>query len=172
MHIHVNSHTTFGTLSFWFILFRSSFPTLHISLGVYKKLYDLFEEECHKLDVFILEHKAKAVDESDTSEHPTNFGNQIKAEAMRKTQLAADLQKSRLQLEDLEDELPLDLLDFSNDHPTNNSAIKVKQLRDNIADMVCIIVYAFSYNLFCALSFFPIFSYYNWFYFLSTHPPF
>ena len=147
-------------------------PTLHISLGVYKKLYDLFEEECHKLDVFILEHKAKAVDESDTSEHPTNFGNQIKAEAMRKTQLAADLQKSRLQLEDLEDELPLDLLDFSNDHPTNNSAIKVKQLRDNIADMVCIIVYAFSYNLFCALSFFLVFSYYNWFYFLSTHPPF
>jgi len=56
-------------------------PGLHISLGIFQRLFDLLEAECHNLDLQYAEHYSMAGD-------PTSF-----AEYARNVQQLASLQK-------------------------------------------------------------------------------
>ena len=91
---------------------------------------DIFENECHQLDLAILEQQAVTADEDRVT--TINFDQQIKAEALRKKNLLTALQATRLQLENIEDDIPLCV-----QHNADNDSInKAGQLRENIADMV------------------------------------
>ena len=123
----------------FFLLGQVIVPTLHISLGVYKRLYDLFELECHQLDVEIL--KERAIASSLEDEHDdnltTNFDKKVADELSRKRIIAKDLEEKRPQLEDLEEDIPLlhvhDLHNTTGDEKVN----RVHMLRADIAEMVC-----------------------------------
>ncbi|XP_038062362.1 uncharacterized protein LOC119732830 [Patiria miniata] len=81
-------------------------PTLHISLGVFKKLYDLFERDCHDLDLELFHLRVKAQDNSDL----TNFDDQVANEIERLRRIQEQLHDKRSALESAEEDLPLYVL--------------------------------------------------------------
>ncbi len=105
-------------------------PTLHISLGVFKRLYDLFEQAYHELDVAILKERAIArdIDDNFEDDSTTDFDKKVDNEQCRKRTIKRDLQEKQAQLEDLEEDIHLPLL--HNHHGVNI-------LRADIAEMVC-----------------------------------
>ncbi|XP_071796167.1 uncharacterized protein [Asterias amurensis] len=86
-------------------------PSLHISLGVFKKLFDLFESDCHRLDEHLFKLRAQVEDEDedeDEDEHrDTNFDVQIATSVKQRNHIAEQLTKKKSRLEELEDDLPL-----------------------------------------------------------------
>ena len=81
-------------------------PTLHISLGVFKKLFDLLEKECHSMDVELLHLRVRTED----SAGRTNFDDQVVAERERQDNVKQILEEKRNDLERAEEELPLHVL--------------------------------------------------------------
>ncbi|XP_038050937.1 uncharacterized protein LOC119724100 [Patiria miniata] len=111
-------------------------PTLHISLGVYKRLYDLFEMECHRLDVEVLKQRAigRSLDDEDDS-LATDFDKKVEDELSRQRRVEKDLQEKRNNLEELEEEVPLPLLNDLHNSTGNEMVNKVQMLRADIAEM-------------------------------------
>ncbi|XP_033646390.1 uncharacterized protein LOC117305619 [Asterias rubens] len=106
-------------------------PTLHISLGVFKRLYDLFEQACHELDVAILKERAIArdIDDDFEDDSTTDFDKKVENELCRKRTIKRDLQEKRDQLEDLEEDIPLPLLD--NHHGVNVLRADIAEMENN-----------------------------------------
>ena len=75
---------------------------------MFKKLYDLFELECHPLDVDILQQQARAKSQDDDEDESmtTDFDKKIAAELSRKKKVEKDLEEKCKELEDLEEEIP------------------------------------------------------------------
>ena len=69
-------------------------PTLHISLGVFKKKFDLLEKECHSLDVELLHLRVRTED----SAGRTNFDDQVVAERERQDNVKQILEEKRMTL--------------------------------------------------------------------------
>lgn len=112
-------------------------PTLHISLGVYKKIFDLFELDCHELDVAILKERLEAEDDTSNS----SFDQQVASEAARKHDLEQLLLQKHREVAHIEDRLPLNLLnDDTNDHHPQHGGLltQLRQLRTEITELVCI----------------------------------
>ena len=108
-------------------------PTLHISLGVFKKVYDLFEEECHMLDVTILKERLEAEDDANC----THFDQMVASEASRLDRLQRDIQVQQSELERLQDELPLNLLNsLTDNHAYSDVANRVDKQKADIATLV------------------------------------
>ncbi|XP_038062601.1 uncharacterized protein LOC119733094 [Patiria miniata] len=54
-------------------------PSLHISLGNFKQMYEL-EEHCHKLDYTLFKLRVTHADNDDDEEDPTNFDKRVTEE--------------------------------------------------------------------------------------------
>ncbi|XP_038053533.1 uncharacterized protein LOC119725985 [Patiria miniata] len=109
-------------------------PTLHISLGVYKKLFDLLERACHDLDVKLFQLRVTSQDH----EEGTNFDDQIAAEIQRQNKIQQDLTEKRSALEQAEEELPLYALRNNcdkMDEAFRDTATSVFKLRADIRDL-------------------------------------
>ena len=89
----------------------------------------MFEEHCHNLDVDIVKERIEA-EEADSTR--TNFDCQVAAEANRKDQLQEQLHQKHLELDKLEEEMPLNQLH----DPGSDGANMVQQLRTDIFEMV------------------------------------
>ncbi|XP_071796273.1 uncharacterized protein [Asterias amurensis] len=89
-------------------------PSLHISLGVFKKLFDLYESACHELDLKLFKLRYEH-DEVDTDAARSNFETQIDAEIKHQIDKKIQLTEKQNQLEQLEEDLPLYILQ----HETN-----------------------------------------------------
>ena len=86
-------------------------PSLHISLGVFKKLYDLFEGECHDLDSHLFKLRADAEVDSDEDDlEVNNFDAQVSASISKQHNISKQLQDKQARLEEIEDDLPLYVL--------------------------------------------------------------
>ena len=89
-------------------------PSLHISLGIFKKLFDMYEEQCHELDMKLftlcVTNPADEDDLDDDTPPLCNFDQQVNAEYKRQILLRDDKQKKEEELEQIEEELPLHLL--------------------------------------------------------------
>ncbi len=59
-------------------------PTLHTSLGVFKKLYDLFEKACHGLDLQLFRMRVSV---GDAEQEQNNFADEVAAEVQRHQQI-------------------------------------------------------------------------------------
>ncbi|XP_022110640.1 uncharacterized protein LOC110990110 [Acanthaster planci] len=81
-------------------------PTLHISLGVFKKLFDAFESACHRVDMQLFQVRVA----TEGQEQKNYFDYRIRNEIERQQKIQKDLEEKRLQLIDAEDELPLHVL--------------------------------------------------------------
>jgi predicted nucleic acid-binding Zn-ribbon protein len=79
---------------------------LHISLGVYKKLYDLFERDCHEVDLELFHLRVQAQDNFNL----TNFDDQVRDEKERLGRIQEQLHEKRVALESAEEDLPLYVL--------------------------------------------------------------
>ena len=84
-------------------------PSLHLSLGIYKKLFDLFESACNDLDLQLCQLRAQH-DDTDLPSS-SNFEDQIITEAKRQQEISAVLAENRVSLEKIEEDLPLCVLD-------------------------------------------------------------
>ena len=90
-------------------------PSLHISLGVYKRLFDLLEEDCNALDNTIFHHQVtdEDIDEEEDDFQSNNFTQNILSARADISKLKESLEKKQAQLEELKDDLPLQLLKLS-----------------------------------------------------------
>ncbi|XP_033116827.1 uncharacterized protein LOC117116845, partial [Anneissia japonica] len=83
-----------------------SVPSLHISLGVFKKLFDMYESEAHEIDCHMYECRKKTSDEDD------KFGSSVFKKLIQnniKTQLECKnkIEKKEQRLAEAEEEMPL-----------------------------------------------------------------
>ena len=104
---------TWPTCIFFDCYFQVVVPSLHLGLGIYKKLFDNLEGECHDLDNII--YKAMVMDADDNPE-PTctsNFEQRIEKQIQKNKQVDREISKHKEQLEELLDEIPLYLLQES-----------------------------------------------------------
>ncbi|XP_071787541.1 uncharacterized protein [Asterias amurensis] len=81
-------------------------PSLHISLGIYKKLFDMFESSCHNIDLKLYKWSVEFADEDDDNS-ATNFEQQISNEFERQQKIDSVMTQKQKELEQLEEELPL-----------------------------------------------------------------
>ena len=83
-------------------------PTLHMSLGIFKKLYDMLEESCHRIDVQLFQLCVSHFDSSDPAEN--NFDQLAMQQCKTEEKMKADKAKKEAELDQIEEELPLHLL--------------------------------------------------------------
>ncbi|XP_038062353.1 uncharacterized protein LOC119732823 [Patiria miniata] len=102
-------------------------PSLHISLGIFKKIYDLLESDCHSLDVRLFKLRVEGADEDDDDDE-FNFDQAVVAEVRRQQELQHQLLQKRESLEELEEELPLFQLQS---HP------QAQQIHGEYREMIC-----------------------------------
>ncbi|XP_072051754.1 uncharacterized protein [Amphiura filiformis] len=126
-------------------------PSLHVSLGIFKRLYDLLEEECNTLDNTIFNYQVECEEEASQDSQDSqdlvdnNFTQTIRSAKNRLHALKTSIQKKEAKLEDLIEDLPLQLLKLSqveNDKvPTDDDdalqdiIVKQQCLREQIAQM-------------------------------------
>ncbi|XP_072027206.1 uncharacterized protein [Amphiura filiformis] len=126
-------------------------PSLHVSLGIFKRLYDLLEEECNTLDNTIFNYQVECEEEASQDSQDSqdlvdnNFTQTIRSAKNRLHALKTSIQKKEAKLEDLVEDLPLQLLKLSqveNDKvPTDDDdalqdiIVKQQCLREQIAQM-------------------------------------
>ena len=89
----------------------------------------MFEEQCHNLDIEIVKER---IDAAETDATGTNFDNQVAAEATRQDQLQAEIRKKSLQMEQLEEEMPLNQIH----NPSSKEVTPLQQLEADIVAMV------------------------------------
>ena len=116
-------------------------PTLHISLGVYKKLFDLLERACHGLDVKLFQLRVTCKEH----EQGTNFDDQVITEIQRQDKIQQELAEKQAALEEAEEELPLHILNNESeledmDEAFRETATSVFKLRADIRDLVILCV--------------------------------
>ena len=77
----------------------------------FKKLYDLFEGECHDLDSHLFKLRADAEVDSDEDDlEVENFDAQVSASISKQHNISKQLQDKQARLEEIEDDLPLYVL--------------------------------------------------------------
>ena len=81
-----------------------------MSLGIFKKLYDMLEERCHHLDVELFSLSVEHTDQSDSPSSDHNFDQRIKEEWIHQQKVKDEINKKEEELEQIEEELPLYLL--------------------------------------------------------------
>lgn len=112
-------------------------PTLHISLGIFKKLYDLLENSCHKIDFTLYQLRVQNADKDDDCSN--NFDLKVAEEFERQQKLKKDQASKQKELEQVEEELPLEVLQQSlrNDkHIFQGMANRAFTLRQQLQEMV------------------------------------
>ena len=126
------------TLIYIFPSFQVILPSLHISLGVYKKLFDLLEDHCHKIDIRVFKLRLQHTDLSDVPECKSNFDQQILAAYKAQQKLQTDIDRKKSELEEIEEELPLQMLygQIKGDDHLSNVAQRAVQLRTQLQNLV------------------------------------
>ena len=79
-----------------------------MSLGIFKKLYDMLEESCHELDVRLFKLCVVHSDSSDLSDN--NFNQRAMEECQHQAKMEDEKATKAAELEQIEEELPLHLL--------------------------------------------------------------
>lgn len=108
---------------------------MHISLGVYKKLYDLFERDCHEVDLELFHLRVQAQDNFNL----TNFDDQVRDEKERLGRIQEQLHEKRVALESAEEDLPLYVLQNEMEEIDDNfrdAATLAFKLRSDIQALV------------------------------------
>ena len=68
----------------------------------------MFEAECHKIDLKLFKLRVEHIDED--QDVTTNFDQKVAEEFQKQQQLATSITEKRLELEQVEDDLPLYIL--------------------------------------------------------------
>lgn len=117
-------------------------PSLHISLGVFKKLFDLFESNCHELDGQLFKLRTQSYDDDDDENAGTNFEEQIASSVQKRNTVAQQLREKQSRLDELEDDLPLYVLQHTEqqevDAEFRQMARDTYQLRVDVHGLVSI----------------------------------
>ena len=85
-----------------------------MSLGIYKKLFDLFESRCHAIDLKLYKLRVQYTDQDDMLQETSNFDEKVAAECVRQHKLDKEKAEKEQELEQLEEELPLRVLQHLN----------------------------------------------------------
>ena len=114
-------------------------PSLHISLGVFKKLFDLFESECHRLDEHLFKLRAETEDDDEMTS-TNNFDEQVTTSIKKRNSIAQQLRDKKSRLDELEEDLPLFVLQHTEMQQVNAEfhllAKETCQLKMGILDLV------------------------------------
>ncbi|XP_072047968.1 uncharacterized protein [Amphiura filiformis] len=106
-------------------------PSLHIGLGVFKKMYDMLEVDANNIDSKIYKHRVGDIDDDDddddddviaTKQH-SNFDQAIMRRISEKDRVKETIEKKKEQVEDMFDDIPL-------------ASIKKKRQKKDVANML------------------------------------
>ena len=126
-------------LSVFFFFHKVVLPSLHMSLGIFKKIYDMFEAECHKIDLKLFQLRVQHADEEELMSN--NFDQRVAGEFQKQQQLTTDIAEKKEELEQVEDDLPLHILQQNlpqADKVFREMANRAYTLRQEIEELVSI----------------------------------
>ena len=127
-------------------------PSLHMSLGIFKKLFDMLEAQCHELDMKLFSLCVTNTDEDDDDATPEcNFDQQVYAEYKRQILITEEKQKKEEELEQVEEELPLHLLQNNLqaiDQTFQDMAKRAFTLRQELQELVSLFLQFFKFIFF------------------------
>ena len=98
----------------------------------------MLEDHCHKIDVRIFKLRVQHTDLSEVSACKSRFDHQILAPYRAQEQLQSDIAKKRSTLEEIEEELPLQMLyrQIKGDHHLSSAVKRPVQLRTQLQNLV------------------------------------
>lgn len=112
-------------------------PTLHISLGVYNKIYDKLEEDASVIDQKIFRHRVK--NPEDETDAKTNFNQSIQSKIKERANIQKAIHKKQEDIEEALDNIPLKHIK----KPSQNikkTLETIGQARQEINEMVIIYI--------------------------------
>lgn len=109
-------------------------PTLHISLGIYQKIYNKLEDSCNDIDAIIFHHRIQNNDPKGSS---TNFHEVIQQQLDFNKIVKNKIQEKHDQIEELEEEIPLAL----NAEALNKIFTAIHLLRQDKTKLVAILYF-------------------------------
>ncbi|XP_071950201.1 uncharacterized protein [Antedon mediterranea] len=109
-----------------------SVPSLHLSLGIFKKLFDMLETEAHSIDCLIYSLR-KNGELDDTSE--SKFDKIIQHQIQTQIDIKEKIEEKKLKLTEMEDAMPLIYLKGSVDGSIITNVGKIVKLREEIESL-------------------------------------
>ena len=109
-----------------------------MSLGIFKKLYDMLEEKCHEIDMHLFRLCVKHSEDND-DQSDNNFDQCVKEEYIRQNKVKVEKTAKQAELDQIEEELPIYLLQKdlqSADGVFNDMARRAFALRQELQEMV------------------------------------
>ena len=100
LHFNYGFHTVI-------FLIQVVLPILHMSLGIFKKLYDMLEESCQDIDVQLF---TLCVKHNEVDNPSNNFDQRVKEEYARQLRTKKEREAKLAEMDRIEEELPLYLL--------------------------------------------------------------
>ena len=79
--------------SVFFFFHKVVLPSLHMSLGIFKKIYDMFEAECHKIDLKLFQLRVQHAYEEELMSN--NFDQRVAGEFQKQQQLTTDIAEKK-----------------------------------------------------------------------------
>ena len=104
LYVQLQHRYEIGLALYTNFFFQVTTSSLHMWMGVFQKLFDMFVREVHKLDQSAFMGKVRVTEEDDLGE--TLFDEHIKAEQTRVEKLKKDLEIKEEELEDIKSEVP------------------------------------------------------------------
>ncbi len=120
-------------------------PTLHIGLGVFKKIVDMMEDEANAIDAKIFHHRVAGDDSDSDDDVPlakvkqhkvTNFDQAIEKRIKERQQIAGIIEHKEHQVEELLDNIPLAAIKRRNKTAVAKMLSEVADVRQEIAELV------------------------------------
>ncbi len=121
-------------------------PSLHIGLGVFKRIYDEMEVEANKIDAKIYSHRVTSSEEEEEEDDlpladltpKNNFEQAIHHRIAERTTICQAIEQKETEVEDLFDDLPLAGLKHGKQFQDKVSSMlgEIGRLRQDISELV------------------------------------
>ena len=116
-------------------------PSLHIGLGVFKKLYDQMEIQANHIDGKIYAYKVRQGNDSDDEDDDrdqkaTNFDQAIQRRIDQRIYIKGQLERKQEDLEDLFDEIPLAGLKKKKKEVVSEMLTEIGKVQQDIEELV------------------------------------